>query len=176
MNEQLGTRESLTDIAVSLIGAACIRYIPGHPELGQSSDGFDCSGFVGYVLRLANLEAPQFTRLDGRQTNIRHTNEYFDHYGVAVHEELRKAGDLVFFSKHGWSPTHMGIMVSKNAYVHAPGYDGLLVQREVLQTEPIEVTDLSSHRRLYLNNPIGFKSPVQLHPASTYRVHQEALK
>ncbi len=70
------------------------------------STGFDCSGFTQYVYAHFGVNV-------GRTTY----DQINDGYGVSK-DELQ-AGDLVFFGKNG-DPTHMGMYVGNNTYIHAP--------------------------------------------------------
>lgn len=70
------------------------------------STGFDCSGFTQYVYAHFGINV-------GRTTY----DQITDGYGVSK-DEL-KAGDLVFFGKNN-DPTHMGMYVGNNTYIHAP--------------------------------------------------------
>ena len=70
------------------------------------STGFDCSGFTQYVYAHFGISL-------GRTTY----DQINDGYGVSK-DELQ-TGDLVFFGKGG-DPTHMGIYVGNNTYIHAP--------------------------------------------------------
>ena len=85
--------------------------------------GFDCSGFVAYVLGQHALEVP------------RTAAEQFDSGRPVAPEDLRP-GDLVFFSTTGPGPTHVGIVVETSAgleFVHAPT-DGSRVRVERFDT------------------------------------------
>lgn len=110
-------------------------------------NGFDCSGFVTFLLR-------RLRWLD--DTTIRHCNDYFDRYGILVHSLYRVPGDLVFFSRDGTRPTHVGILVSHDVYIHAPGMDGSLIHQSRLLARDIPT---ESPNKLYSSNPIGFKRP-----------------
>ena len=170
------SRSEVVAIATELVGSDCIRYVPGHPELGQSKDGgFDCSGFVSYVLRESGLIIPDYISHTGEVRPIRHTNEFFDHYGIAIHKQFALPGDLIFFSKHGWTPSHIGLMISPNHFVHAPGHDGEKVLIESIESIAITPKSKNGHRIIYDHNPIGFKSLVIPHDDPSYRVHQRAL-
>lgn len=70
------------------------------------STGFDCSGFTQYVYAHFGVSL-------GRTTY----DQINDGYGVS-RDELQ-SGDLVFFGKNG-DPTHMGMYVGNNTYIHAP--------------------------------------------------------
>jgi len=164
-------REAIVDIASELIGSPSIKYVSGSPELGQSPEtGFDCSGFVGFVLREAGLYIPDYTGQDGVTRPIRHCNELWDSYGVTVHDGLHDTGDLIFFSRRGIMPTHIGILLDKEVYVHAPGKDGTNVTVKEIRAEAIDPKP--GYRQLYLRNPIGFKSPTLPIDNPTYRQHQ----
>ncbi len=133
-------QKKLVSMALEFLGYPCIHY--QGPLLGKSETGFDCSGFVTFLLEKIGLA----------QEQIRHCNEYFDFFGVFVHCAQR--GDLVFFSQSGTYPSHMGIMISDGKYIHARKNGQGIVRIESLKQESI-----SQERRdqVYFRNPIGFK-------------------
>jgi hypothetical protein len=52
-------RKAIVDAAEGLLGAVSIKYVKNRPEIGQSPEtGFDCSGFVRFVLDKAELYIP----------------------------------------------------------------------------------------------------------------------
>jgi cell wall-associated NlpC family hydrolase len=99
--------------AYSLLGT---RYRFG----GESPEtGFDCSGFVGYVLRQHGIDMP---RTVAEQFQI----------GRSVAQDDIQIGDLVFFTTTGPGATHIGIVVSAGPrweFIHAPA-DGASVRVE----------------------------------------------
>lgn len=154
------------------MGSPSKKYISGHPELGQSpEDGFDCSGLVGFVLKHAGLHVPRFVGMDDEARPIRHASEYWDHYGVNVHQP--EAGDLLFFSRNGYLPTHIGIVYDAQTYIHAPGSDETKVETASIPFETIASRGMG--RILYNRNPIGFKAPTECHDSPTYRYHQKVI-
>lgn len=75
---------------------------------GASPSGFDCSGFVYYVLKQVGL-SPYRTP----------ASQYGQ--GTAVEKADLKVGDLVFFSSNsGRSLTHVGIYSGNGQFIHAP--------------------------------------------------------
>ena len=79
----------------------------------QPSTGFDCSGFVQYVLRQHNIAAP------------RTTSEQFL-IGKQVELDQIRAGDLVFFSTVAPGPSHVGMAVNSEEFVHSPSANGVV--------------------------------------------------
>lgn len=74
---------------------------------GESTDGFDCSGLVGYVYRtVLNMDLPRVSR---QMVNS----------GEAVDRAKLAPGDLVFFGLRG-RVNHVGIYVGEGRFVHAP--------------------------------------------------------
>ena len=101
-------RDNLCPVSDSNIIAYASNFL-GTPYLwgGTSpSTGFDCSGFTQYVYAHFGIKL-------GRTTY----DQINDGYGVSK-DELQ-AGDLVFFGKNN-DPTHMGMYVGNNTYIHAP--------------------------------------------------------
>lgn len=75
---------------------------------GASPSGFDCSGFVYYVLKQVGL-APYRTP----------ASQYTQ--GTPVSKANLQVGDLVFFSSNsGSSITHAGIYAGNGQFIHAP--------------------------------------------------------
>lgn len=99
--------------AVSVSGSGILgeakKYL-GAPYVagGSSPSGFDCSGFVYYVLKQVGLSpyrtpASQYTQ------------------GTYVAKINLQAGDVVFFSSNsGNSITHVGIYAGSGQFIHAP--------------------------------------------------------
>jgi cell wall-associated NlpC family hydrolase len=120
--------------AVDLSENAVIAYASnflGTPYLwgGTSpSTGFDCSGFTQYVYKHFGISL-------GRTT----FNQIND--GVQVSRDNLKAGDLVFFGASG-SPSHMGIYVGNNTYIHSPRTG------DVLKVSPMTRRDYITARRV----------------------------
>lgn len=114
------------------------------PDSGKDEKWFDCSWFVTYILGKYGVA----------KENIRHTNEYFDEYGIAIHKEAIQPWDLVFFSRDGLAPKHIGIVISHDEYIHAPGKDGTVVEIGKIENQAI-VND--STGKIYTRNPIWFK-------------------
>lgn len=110
--------------------------------------------------------------MDDVQRPIRHANEFWDHYGVNV-QTLPEGGDLIFFSRHGHFPTHMGIVRDEESFIHAPGRDGTKVVVEQIMNQVIPVWQ-EGGRILFTTNPIGFKAPTLPLDLPTYR-HQQQL-
>jgi cell wall-associated NlpC family hydrolase len=70
--------------------------------------GFDCSGFVQYVVQqAAGLVLPRSSFDQIRQ-------------GTAVAIEDLQAGDLVFFNTMRATASHVGIYIGDNRFIHAP--------------------------------------------------------
>ena len=165
----------IVEMATSLLGSLSMRYVIGQPELGQSPEtGFDCSGFAKYVLSQVGLYIPDYIGMDGARRPIRHANEFWDYYGVMT-ENQPEPGDLIFFSRKGIIPTHMGIVRDQGSYIHAPGNDDSEVRIDEIKIEAIEPEDGTS-RILYIANPIGFKVPTRQSDSPTYRHHQQLLE
>ena len=88
--------EKVLDFAKNFIG---VPYVYG----GSTPRGFDCSGFVKYVLAEFGIDAP---RVSYEQMSM----------GKAVSISDIKPGDLLFFRRGG----HVGFYVGDGMYIHAP--------------------------------------------------------
>jgi cell wall-associated NlpC family hydrolase len=91
---------------------------------GETPDtGFDCSGFVSYVLHQHSIDIP---RTVAEQFGV----------GQPVAQDQIQPGDLVFFTTTGPGATHVGIVLNTGTrwdFVHAPA-DGSTVRIERFDT------------------------------------------
>jgi hypothetical protein len=74
-------------------------------------NGFDCSGFVYYVFAQQGVWVP------------RTVADQWDAGTRVKHRDVR-AGDLLFFRTSGRGPTHVGIALDADRFVHAPNSRG----------------------------------------------------
>lgn len=109
--------------------------------------------------------------MDDARRPVRHVNEFWDHYGVNI-QTTPTGGDLVFFSRHGLFPTHIGIVIDSETMVHAPGINDTKVMLGKIATERIPPYQ-NEGRVLFHTNPIGYKAPTLPHDSPTYRHHQQ---
>jgi len=123
----------------------------------------------------SGLAIPDYIDISGETREVRHANEFWDHYGVAVHSGLHQSGDLVFFSRNGFFPTHIGIVRDEESYIHSPGKDNAVVTASAIVEEEITSSIKVNVRRLFSTNPIGYKSPTISLPKTNYRYTQRPL-
>jgi cell wall-associated NlpC family hydrolase len=107
--------DALVETALSFRG---IPYVFGG---GDPQTGFDCSGLVRFVFAQYSVDVP---RTVADQFRI----------GIPVRLADLRAADLVFFSTTGPGPTHVGIAVSRDQFIHAPTTNG------VVRVEPVDST------------------------------------
>ena len=81
---------------------------------GQTPVGFDCSGFTWYLYGLHGIDLPR-----------RAGDQYAAGRGVESVTGIRP-GDLVFFSTVGRGPTHVGLVVDNDRFIHAPSARGVV--------------------------------------------------
>jgi cell wall-associated NlpC family hydrolase len=75
--------------------------------------GFDCSGFTQYVFGQHGLSLPRAVR-DQFQT------------GKKVEPDELDVGDLIFFTTVAPGPTHVGIVIGSDQFIHAPSSTGVV--------------------------------------------------
>jgi peptidoglycan DL-endopeptidase LytE len=73
---------------------------------GNSLLGIDCSAYVKKVYSLIGVDLPRSAR------------EQF-HEGIPVDENNLSIGDLVFFRTYASYPSHVGIYLGNNLFIHA---------------------------------------------------------
>lgn len=147
-------RSRILEIALRYVGYPTIEYTGLDSGISPET-GFNCSGFIYFVLRQSGIAIPSYlTPGETLPRPVRHVNEMFDHLGVLVHWGQQKPADLVFFTKKtGMLPRHVGIVIDDSHYIHAPSRTGRVLVDELRQT-PVESPEKGA---LYNINPIGFK-------------------
>lgn len=95
----IGATERVIRVAKKMLG---IPYRFG----GNSARGIDCSAYVQKVFRFLNVPLPRTAR------------EQFEE-GNAVSRDELATGDLVFFRTYARYPSHVGIYLGDNQFIHA---------------------------------------------------------
>jgi cell wall-associated NlpC family hydrolase len=99
-DESSSVRVRFLEAGFKLIG---IRY---RFSGGSEKTGFDCSGLVKDLFSKFNIELPHSSREQFKQ-------------GEKVDRDKLEIGDLVFFSSGGSRPTHVGIYIGNDKFLHA---------------------------------------------------------
>jgi cell wall-associated NlpC family hydrolase len=75
--------------------------------------GFDCSGFVRYVFTRNHVDVPRTVA---------------EQFAVGSNVKLKdvREGDLVFFSTIAPGATHVGLVLDRDTFIHAPGAGGVV--------------------------------------------------
>jgi cell wall-associated NlpC family hydrolase len=98
--EELPLRERLAEAGFQMLG---IRYrFSGNSE----KTGLDCSALVKNLFSKFNIQLPRSSREQFKE-------------GEKVDRNNLKVGDLLFFSSGGKTPTHVGIYIGNNKFLHA---------------------------------------------------------
>jgi cell wall-associated NlpC family hydrolase len=89
-----------------------LRGIP-YRNGGVDPEGFDCSGFTQYVFGRVGVQLPR---------NVR------DQFGVGqtIRTDQLAPGDLLFFSTTEPGPSHVGIALGSDEFIHAPSSTGVV--------------------------------------------------
>lgn len=78
---------------------------------GQGPSGFDCSGFTYYVFDYFGIDLPRVA--DGQ-------------YSAGNRVSNPQPGDLVFFTTYEPGPSHVGIYIGDNQFIHASSGAGVV--------------------------------------------------
>lgn len=97
---------NVVEVALSLQGAP-------YRDGGADPTGFDCSGFVAYVFALQGVNVPRTVAEQARA-------------GDSISRGAVNGGDLVFFTTTQRGPSHVGIAISPEEFIHAPTSAGVV--------------------------------------------------
>lgn len=147
----------LADIALKYEGFPSVRYVePG--TFGNTPKAFDCSGFIQWVILESGISIPN---VPNTKRFIRRSEEFFDFLGFAVHKPAVQTGDLVFFSKNGCRPSHLGIYIGEGNMIHSPGMnDKKVCIRSIddfCKKNRLKFNSQKGNIQIYFDNPIGYK-------------------
>ena len=155
------TGDTIVQIARQYIGSPTHSYTSATEGM-DPQEGFDCSGFVVYVLQQAGIILPEYVDADGMSRPIRHAREMFDYLPNKPTEEDKQPGDLVIFSLYnrgGWMPSHIGFVVENDEMIHASA-----ITKKPVDIVPIyrgsippDYAKLKGCEQKYFENPIGYR-------------------
>jgi LysM repeat protein len=79
---------------------------------GSTPAGFDCSGFVNYVFNRQGISVPRTVATL---------------WAAGTTDFTPQLGDIVFFGQQGSVPTHVGIYIGNNQFIHAGTSTGITI-------------------------------------------------
>ncbi|HEY3043188.1 MAG TPA: C40 family peptidase [Vicinamibacterales bacterium] len=97
----------------ALVGTALSLRGAPYRNGGADPSGFDCSGFTQFVFAQYGVALPREVRDQFQQ-------------GESVKDRELAAGDLLFFTTVAPGPTHVGIAIGGDQFVHAPSSTGVV--------------------------------------------------
>jgi len=97
----------------ALVGTALALRGAPYRNGGADPKGFDCSGFTQYVFAQYGVALPREVREQFKQ-------------GKQIDANNLAPGDLIFFSTTDPGPSHVGIAVGGDEFVHAPSSTGVV--------------------------------------------------
>ncbi len=105
--------QTLAVSSYALVGTALALRGAPYRSGGGDPEGFDCSGFTQYVFAQYGVALPREAR------------EQFEQ-GKSVKPDEVTAGDLLFFTTVAPGPSHVGIAIGSDQFVHAPSSTGVV--------------------------------------------------
>jgi cell wall-associated NlpC family hydrolase len=96
-----------------------VNEVVGTPYLwgGSTLAGFDCSGFILYILDKFNVgDLPRTSQSQAKA-------------GVAVSKDNLRVGDLVFFDTLGNGISHAGIYIGNDQFAHSSSSKGVRISK-----------------------------------------------
>jgi hypothetical protein len=102
-------RHNIVETARGFLG---IVYVWG----GTTPKGFDCSGLSYFVYKLNGIELPRVSWL-----------QFGANAGKPIGKTHLEHGDLVFFTTYKKGPSHVGIYIGDNQFIHASPSKGVTI-------------------------------------------------
>jgi cell wall-associated NlpC family hydrolase len=115
-SERLATSGAGTNAGYGYALAGTALGLRGTPYRNGGADpsiGFDCSGLVRYVFEQHGVSVP------------RSVGDLF-RSGRSIEPTALQPGDLVFFDTKGAGASHVGILIGRDEFVHAPSTNGVV--------------------------------------------------
>jgi cell wall-associated NlpC family hydrolase len=150
--DELKASDELSKLSVSeriLLFAKKMLHLP-YRFGGNSFNGLDCSYFVKKVFSLVGVTLPRSAR---EQFTI----------GIPISKDELQPGDLVFFRTYARFPSHVGIYLGDNLFIHA-------------STRAKKVTIDSLETPYYLKRYIGAKRILNLEKEEVNKAIEEVKK
>ncbi|KEZ48780.1 cell wall-binding repeat-containing protein [Metabacillus indicus] len=79
---------------------------------GTTTSGFDCSGYTEYVFNKHGIDLPRTTK---------------DQWNTGTVAAIPQKGDLIFFETVSKGPSHVGIFIGNNEFIHASSSKGVSI-------------------------------------------------
>ena len=92
---------------------------------GVTTYGFDCSGFIEMLCRQRGVSLPR---------RLAHQVEWLGRHGLAT--DVPQAGDLALFGTDATKATHIGLMLTRERFIHSTVVGRPTVQLSHLADEP----------------------------------------
>ncbi|WP_220751988.1 C40 family peptidase [Apilactobacillus xinyiensis] len=106
-NKVSANKVSANSIQSKILQIAKSKIVTPYNYGGNGPDGYDCSGFVQYVYKLAaNKDLPRNTELQSQTTN-------------KINDNQLRIGDLIFFGKNNNEHSHIGIYIGNREMIDA---------------------------------------------------------
>lgn len=83
---------------------------------GTTTSGFDCSGFILYIMNGYGIKLARTTQSQAKQ-------------GFIVKPDELRTGDLVFFNTSGRGISHAGIYLGDNSFAHSSTSKGVIISK-----------------------------------------------
>lgn len=126
-------RDSVVKLARAQLGR---RYLWG----GTTPAGFDCSGFLRYLMRALGEDLPRTAAQQARAGRE-----------VPRDPRLLRVGDLLTFGR-GSRVTHVGVYVGDGRYIHASSAQGRIVESQLDRPQSRLVRAWYGVRRLFTDS------------------------
>ncbi|MGA4718479.1 peptidoglycan-binding protein [Fictibacillus nanhaiensis] len=109
VNQPIKSRDQITiNVIANATELMGVPYVWG----GTTTRGFDCSGFIQYVFAKEGVKLPRTTA---------------QMWNATTYVSKPAVGDLVFFETYTTGPSHLGIYIGNNQFVHSGSSTGVTV-------------------------------------------------
>ncbi|PGS48451.1 C40 family peptidase [Bacillus sp. AFS041924] len=86
---------------------------------GATPSGFDCSGYISYVFKKFGVSLPR--------TNV--AGYWYNNSNLQTVNNVQPGDLIVFKDTYTYGPSHMGIVINSNEFIHASSSSGVTISK-----------------------------------------------
>lgn len=116
-DNEVSTESKITQLEIDSADTTILANAKSHlgtPYVwgGTNPDGFDCSGYIQFIFKEQNITIPRTVS---------------EIWNFSTPVSSPSVGDLVFFETYRQGPSHLGLYIGNNEFIHAGTSNGVVI-------------------------------------------------